>query len=620
VLLSGCGIDAIDHSPIGTPTLHGLVHGGQQPVSGATIQLYTVGNAAGSAGNGSMATPMLTRAVLSQDDGSFDLTGAYTCGKSSLGATINSPSNQVYIVASDGDPGLTPAANNPAMVLVAALGDCANLPNLSYVEINEITTAAAAWALAPFAASYTNIGASTSNVSGIENAFLDAALLADTSIGQPATLPSNLTIESAKLISLANALGSCVNSKGDSTGCSPLFTAATPTGSLIAPADTFAAALNIVKNPGENVKKVFMAIGSKPPFAGGLPTWPNDWTMSLTVTGGGMSNPTALAIDSQSNVWVVNQSGPLSAFNPQGTALSAAGFGEGVLDKSQGIAIDINDDIWVTDYNAPFDRSGAVIKVNGIKSGSFGTVVQNGNYPGFYTDIYYPSSVSADTNGNIIVANQGNGSGTVLTSAGSVYTNADSVSGGYLGGFQSAFPNDIAVDAEHGFWIPDYNYGVIHITADGVATTTTCCYGSFGVATDAYKNLWVANELDDTFSEVADDGTALLQKVSGGGVQGPIHVAVDAAQNVWFANFESSIAEIAGHGGSLAAGTSISPSTGAHGAGGYGLDAGIGEPNYIAPDPSGNLWLADYARNTVVMFIGLAAPTKTPIQPTPATP
>jgi hypothetical protein len=42
------------------------------------------------------------------------------------------------------------------------------------IVINEATSAAAAWALSPFAASMTNIGASSTNLTGITNAFATA--------------------------------------------------------------------------------------------------------------------------------------------------------------------------------------------------------------------------------------------------------------------------------------------------------------------------------------------------------------------------------------------------------------------------------------------------------------
>ena len=596
-----------------------MVHGGQQPVSGAVIQLYTVG----SGGNGSLATPMLTAPVTTQADGTFDITGHYTCGESSLGVAIPSSSNQVYIVATGGNPGLSPAANNDALVMVTALGDCSKLPDATYVEINEITTAAAAWALAPFVTSYTNVGATSTNASGIQNAFLDAALLADSSIGLPATLPSTLTIESKKLISLANSLASCVNSDG-TTGCAPLFMAATPTGALTAPADTFSAALNIVKNPGENVKAVYKATSDRPPFSGGLTTWPNDWTMSLAVTGGSMNSPTALAIDAASNVWVVNQNGPLSAFNAQGTPLSTAGYGAGVLDKSQGIAIDTNGDVWVTDYNARFMGSGAVSKFLGVNStatGPVGSVVMSSGNPGFVNGVYFPFAVAADTNGTMFVANTGNGTVTALNSTGGIYTNADSVSGYQLGGAFSAFPNDVAADLNHGFWIPDGNRAVIHVTADGASLSATCCNSSWGVATDSFGNVWVANFLGSSFSEIDDTGKLQINQSAVGGLQNPEYVAVDAAQNVWFSNNGSgSISEISGNGGLLTAGKAISPTVGIYTTGGYGLDAHLSEPSFIAPDRAGNIWVSSEHNNSIFMFFGLATPTVTPLRPVPTAP
>ena len=77
-------------------------------MSSAAIQLYTVG----STGLASAATPMLTRAVSSEGDGSFNISHAYTCGESSTGDTIGSGSDQVYIVATGGNPGLNPAVDN----------------------------------------------------------------------------------------------------------------------------------------------------------------------------------------------------------------------------------------------------------------------------------------------------------------------------------------------------------------------------------------------------------------------------------------------------------------------------------------------------------------------------
>jgi hypothetical protein len=603
-------------------SLSGVVHGGQNPVADATIQLYTVG----STGNASAATPMLTTAVYSGAGGGFSITQDYTCGKSSGGDSIPAGSNQVYIVASDGNPGIS--TNNPKMVMMAALGDCSNLATTKFIEINEITTAAAAWALAPFMTSSTHVGASSTNALGIQNAFLDAALLADTETGLPATLPSNLTIETDKLTAFADAIASCVNSDG-TTGCKNLFAAATSSG-VPAPTDTLTAALNIVKNPGTNVAAVFNAIGGFPPFATSYTQAPNDWTMSLTVTGGGLVSPTALGIDAQSNVWVANQDGPVSEFNAQGTPLSAAGYGAGSIAQVTGLAIDSSGDIWVTNYNGG-SGAGSVTEFSGSTAASPGSIL--GSYS---NSIYYPTAVAADRSGLVYIANQGYPSATL-------YTNAGDLSAATVGGSYNLNddPAAIALDLSGGFWLSGDNT-VAHIGPPSTAypngqelSRPVCCNESYGMASDAFGNLWVADhlggpQLGGAFAEVVTDdqgnASAPISGATVGGISYPYFVAVDAAQNVWITNHGGpSISEIAGAAGTLTTGSAISPSTGVYAtpgnpAGGYGLDSPLVGPCDILPDSSGNLWVSDDSAAHIVMFFGLATPTAVPLGANPVAP
>jgi hypothetical protein len=98
-------------------------------------------------------------------------------------------------------------------------------------------------------------------------------------------------------------------------------------------------------------------------------------------------------------------------------------------------------------------------------------------------------------------------------------------------------------------------------------------------------------------------------------------VAVDASQNVWLTNLiGASITEIAGNGSAAGVGTAISPSVGAYGVGGYGLDASLHSPLGIAPDRSGNIWVSNQGANAITMFFGLATPTVTPLQAVPTAP
>jgi hypothetical protein len=608
IVLTGCGMGLIATSGGGgTLSLQGQVHGGQQGVAGSTVQLYTVG----SGGNGTAATVMLTQAVTTDSGGNFGITGDYTCGENSSGSPITS-SNQVYLVATGGDPGV--GKNNPALTMVAALGPCGNLSASTYVFVNELTTVAAAWALAPFATSAGNIAASGTNSAGITNAFVDAGLLVNTSAGAVAILPSNLTTETGKLNALADALASCVNSDG-TTACNPLFTAATV--GTTAPTDTFSAALNIVKNPGQNVTAVYGAIGTYVPFATTLAAAPNDWTMSLTVTGGGLASPTALGIDKENNIWVANQDGPLSAFNPQGTPLSATGFGGGNgsnISEVYGLAIDKSDNIWVTHAGNGGGDDGSVIRFYGATSGSMGTF-------NTFTDgsISFPYAVAADPNGDIYIANSGSSSATIYNGAGGLLYPSVGASGNL-----NLSPNQIALDAAQGFWLSG-NDTVAHVSSTGaVLSQTTCCAQSYGMATDSAGDLWVADYLGGgdsrgAFAEITTDvhgnASASISGAQVGGINHPEGVAVDANQNVWFSNkVINSITEIAGIAGAPAVGTALSPYTG------FGRDASLGQPFTIAPDRSGNVWVSNTGLDTVTMFFGLASPTLTPLQPVPVAP
>lgn len=594
-LLSGCGVDRVASSgPSGPLSLQGSVIGGQQAVTGARIYLYS----AGKTGNGSAATSMLTLPVYTGLYGAFNITGDYACG---------SGDDQVYIVATGGNPGLGVGTNNAALVMMTALGRCGDLSPSSFITINEVTTAAAAWALAPFMTSSSHLGASATNSSGLTNAFLDAHLLASSVTGTAATLPSNLTVETGKLYALADALAGCVNSDGTS-GCSALFSAATPQGGT-APIDTLSAALNIVKNPGNNVAAVFNVIPPAAPFPTTLTQAPSDWTMSLGITGGGLNGPASLGIESNGTVWVSDYYGALSGFTPQGTALSASGFGVGLLHESYGLTVDTSDNVWVTIEEASPNFYGSVAKFMGVSSGSPGTLA---SAPAYYDgSLSYPVALSADTNGNVFIGNYApNSAATVYNSTGAVVSTG-------LGSGNLSFPDALAVDAHHGVWLGNYSDNTLtHVASDGtILSRPSCCGGIQGLATDAAGNVWTANYISSTFSEVADNGTVLVQRQQGGGITAPVGVAVDAGQNVWFANYHgASISHIAGSAGTVAAGTALSPATG------LGVDAGLSLPYGIAADRSGNVWVSNFNNNKLVMFFGLAAPTATPTRPVPVAP
>ena len=394
--LCGCSLSLSSSSRPGQP-LQGRVFGGQQPVSGASIDLY----AAGSAGPGAGAVDLLAPNIVTTDaSGSFAITGDYKCP---------TPTTPVYLVALGGDPGLPTGESNPALVMMAALGSCGNLTDSTNIVINEATTVAAAWALAQFMGSGAIVGSTATNTAGLENAFAIASNLADTSTGLApgSALPEGAVTESAKLYTLADALAVCVNSDGGSA-CAPLFTAATTSAGI--PENTLDAALNIVRNPGTNVSAVFNAVAAQGPFQPALSVQPNDWTMSITYGGcasgcGGLNLPGSMAIDSGGNVLVANYfGGVISKFSPTGVPASAAGFPGVGLNDSYGIAIDGFDNAWVTNEQgltaAHGHNTGSISEFS-----SAGVELSGYGYTG--GGIYYPLAAAADSNGEIWIADYG---------------------------------------------------------------------------------------------------------------------------------------------------------------------------------------------------------------------
>ena len=248
--------------------------------------LYTVGTT----GDGSPATSIMTSAVTSDANGNFNLAGTFACPSSSA---------LVYIVATGGNPGLAPGTNNTAIALMAALGPCSNLTPSTFISINELTTVAAVWPLAPFMSSYTNIGSGTADASALAAAFTLASQYVNTTTGTVPgpNVPAGTTVPVEQLNTLANILSSCVNSAGgiplDGSACGTLFAATTATGGN-APTNVAAAGLNIANNPTKNVFTLYQLVQPTAPFQPTLSAAPTDWTVQLAAPAGLLISPSTL--------------------------------------------------------------------------------------------------------------------------------------------------------------------------------------------------------------------------------------------------------------------------------------------------------------------------------------
>lgn len=266
-LLTGCGAGESATSAVdptgGSTAMTGIVHGGMNPISGATITLYFTG----SSGYGAGATAAASTTTATN--------GTFTLPNPSGACPTN---GYAYIGAYGGNTGGN--STNKNSLLLLPIGACssnyASSSPFGYtggsVFIDEVTTAASAYALGNFmtlsnsgitngptcgsgVTCQINIGAPTNNTvtasastpstAGLAHAFANALALVNTSTGQANTYMNSANSGGAIPTYLINTLGNimqaCVNSNGatgtntatsnDGTACGQLFSfTAAPSG------------------------------------------------------------------------------------------------------------------------------------------------------------------------------------------------------------------------------------------------------------------------------------------------------------------------------------------------------------------------------------------------------
>jgi len=360
--------------------------------------------------------------------------------------------------------------------------------------------------------------------------------------------------------------------------------------------------LLIAQNPANNVSAIFGLLPGTPPFQPPLTSAPGDWTIAISYSGGGIHQPSSLAIDADGNVWVADyDTSAVSELSPQGAALSpVGGFSGGGLFESYGLTIDNGGNVWVTDQESASVNhgQGALTELN-----SSGTVLSGTD--GFFAGgIDFPLAAASDTAGNIWVANWGAGTATLLSNTGAPLSGTAGFGSGQL-----AFPVALAVDADQNAWFANSSgTTVTRISLDGSQISqSTVGSGPDGVAIDAHGNVWVANYYDNSISELSSSGSVIAAGYTGGGLYRPKGMAIDGQGNVWAVNHLATTISVLQGADSSAPGTAISP------AGGLGASAGLSLPFGIAIDSSGSVWVSSFNNNLVVEFVGAASPVKTPL-------
>lgn len=363
LLLAGCGVDqtSMIEPNVQSAGITGQAMGGQQPVIGATIEVVSMGTT----GYGSAGTVLSSGTT--DANGDFILP-SYTCPQS------NTP---VYLLGIGGNAG---AGTNNSAVEAAALGPCSSAQK-SYVIMNEVTTAVAAFVFSHYFSTAVPTGGTTpdafggpSSTSGGVVTYSRGMVYANNVTypqlvtnfdGAPNQGSSSVTTEWQKVYTIANVIAACINSSGSKNGtetkttCGKLFNY-TDNGAATRPADTLQAAVQMALYPLTNVTKLYALIGTTPAFSTYLASAPHDWTIGVSYTTSSMGlavdtgTLTTLDIDSSNHIWFPsNASGKVGAayFNPANDTFNGPYNTTGLVHPQQ-VAIDANGYAWLNDSDS----------------------------------------------------------------------------------------------------------------------------------------------------------------------------------------------------------------------------------------------------------------------------
>jgi len=605
-LLTGC---ALESTAPPTPTaglqISGNAMGGQQAITGAHVYLMK----ANKTGYGNAATDILTTGAGSDTIGEYALTtagGAFT-----LGTYTCTSGDQVYILAEQGNPGLTNGTNNTHIALMAMLGACpaagSFVTSNPFVDVNEVTTIAGAYAMAGFMSSPTQMSSSATNASvGLANSALIANTLVNTATGAPySTTPNGKgTLVANKLNTLADIIAACVNTDGTTSTCTTLFSNAV-NGST-QPTDTITAALNMVHFPSQNVSALLGLTTGTPPFTALSPA-PVDLSLSIAYASidTATANTSYTHLDSLGNVYKpggisdnnTREISPLGAVVTTLTSTTENGPAYTYVDPN-------NQNLWVISgntnklavYNTTTD---AAVTGSGFSYGAYNAnlIFDNSNNAYYLTNTCNlvkslnasPFTYTTNTLTGACTSNSSNGS-LAITSGGLIWVAQGN----------ATWNVDTTTTAAPGT--------STNITGNSAGTAN---YRPTGVVIDSSQNAWVmaidATTQANQLSAWNSSQTALTNSPWTPTVYAPGSTTITYA-----------IGALTIDGGNLIWGTTtdgpVSISTSAP-------DTVVTQIYNTAyptvdcmPDQSGNMWCT--ISHGLILFPGLATPTANPVTPT----
>ena len=360
--------------------------------------------------------------------------------------------------------------------------------------------------------------------------------------------------------------------------------------------------------------------------------------------------PSGVAVDGNGNLYIADEyNSRIRRVDGSGTITTIAGNGIGTFGGDGGpahlaqlsspldVAVDSAGSLYIADYgNARIrrvDHNGTITTVAGSGFGSYG----GDNGPAVQAQLARPRGVALDSNGNLFIADTANhrvrgvdASGTITTIAGTGEVGY-SGDGGLAVEAQLNEPSGVAVDGSGNLYIADsHNHRIRRIDASGTITTIAGTgRGGYsgdggpaiqawldspsGVAVDNAGNLYIADrgnnsirrvDAGGTIATVAGIGSVYRDYISDGGpaVEAPLadpnEVAVDSAGNLYIAdraNFRIRRVDTAG----IITTVAGNGKRGHSGDGGPAVAARLRGPTGVAVDRTGNLFIADQSESRI---------------------
>ena len=669
---AGCAMQttASDIDTFGSPAavLSGSVHGGNQPVFGATVTLYTVGQT----GQGSSGTTLATTTTSATGGFSFVQTATPANSPATMATALggntyecgNTVDDLLYVVARGGNTtgsGST-TVNNSAAVFIAPVGNCSTAAAVR-VNVTEVTTAAMVASTGNFLNPNTEeIGADGIGVAfvAINHAFQTVANLVSQSTGFALTTRTltnaattnysggpfyvsqvavTVTPEAAKLNTVANILSSCINQASyTTTNCSTLFAdavppaanhTAQPTVTFPTATDTLQAALYMFLNPSDsttaNRTALFNLSAATPPFQPTLTAVPTDWSIAILYSSTStcdnpsadstfISSPNGLAVDGNGNIWFSNDQSnhaALSEISSTGVPASCLEFGNPIATGTHtNTTIDDAGNVWFGDTQ--FD--------------SLVRFTPNGGTILHYNTATPPLAITADGSDNVFFTGAISGTGRLFKLLGAARaTNTGSAI--EIANTLAVTPTSAFPDNSGDIWVASGSNFITEVVQTAGGTENGYTPTNFTVATPS-KSIAVgptntiyalSGDPADTITAFIPSGNTFARKTGFpvaanlGGTNNPISIYLDGAQSTWIDNASAETSTLQ-YAASVIGVDGLGISAAGSSNGGYQKSSTyFNAMRNIVIDLGGNVWITnDGIANGITEIVGAAAPIYQP--------